>query len=299
MKKRLALILCFIGIVSTPTDGRVIFNSASSRGGVPNSTLKVNHEAAKQVLKAQVEPKKAAATGKNVEVFEINGHKAYLHAPAEPASGKPWIWYGPVVKGDLILVRFKKYYEPFMNAGIAIAGYDLGEVRGAPGSTAKFSKFYDEMVKRGYSTKPILLGQSRGGIMTLAWAVQNPDKVQAWVGIYPVCNLASYPLKSSKKETLADFGLTEEELKAKLPEYNPIEKLAPLAKAKVPMFAVHGDKDGPVPYEENTRLLKEKYEAAGGTFSLKLVPGGRHEVTPAFFECQELIDFVLKNAKGQ
>ena len=35
---------------------------------------------------------------------------------------------------------------------------------------------------------------SRGGIMTLAWAVRNPDKVTAWAGIYPVCSLSSYPI---------------------------------------------------------------------------------------------------------
>jgi predicted esterase len=232
-----------------------------------------------------------------VQVFEVEEHKAFLYAAAEPAEGKPWVWYAPVVKGDVIIVRHKAYFNEWMKAGIAVAGYDLGEVRGSPESTAKFTHFYEEMVKRGYSKQPILLGQSRGGIMTLAWAVRHPEKLRAWVGIYPVCNIASYPLKSSKKETLADFGMTEEQLLAKLGELNPIENLAGLAKAKVPMFAVHGDKDGPVPYDDNTKLLKEKYEAAGGTITVKLIPGGRHEVTPAFFECKELVEFVLKQSK--
>ena len=132
--------------------------------------------------------------------------------------------------------------------------------------------------------------------MTLAWAVRHPDKVRAWAGIYPVCNLASYPLKSSKKETLADFGLTEEQLVARLGEFNPIDNLAGLAKARVPLFAVHGDKDAPVPYTDNTKLLKDRYEAAGGTCTVKLIPGGRHEISPAFFECLELVEFVLKHA---
>ncbi len=239
----------------------------------------------------------AADPPKKPDVFELDGGKAYLYAAPEPAEGKPWVWYAPVIKGDVIVVRHKAYYDAFMKAGIAVAGFDQGEVRGSPASTARFTGFYDAMVKRGYSAKPILLGQSRGGIMTLAWAVRNPDKVRAWAGIYPVCNLASYPLKHSKKETLADFGLTEAELPAKLPDLNPVENLAGLAKAKVPLFAVHGDKDAPVPLDDNTKLLKDKYEAAGGSFAFKLVPGGRHEVTPAFFECQELIDFVLKHAK--
>jgi hypothetical protein len=52
-----------------------------------------------------------------------------------------------------------------------------------------------------------------------------------------------------------------------------------------------------VPYDDNTKLLKERYEAAGGSFSVKIVPGEGHKVGPSFFECQELVDFVLKHAK--
>lgn len=230
------------------------------------------------------------------ETFDVGEHKAYLEAAPQPAKGKPWIWYGPTVGGKFILLQHKFYTEPFLKAGISIASYDLGEVRGAPGSTAKFSEFYDAMVKRGYSTKPILLGQSRGGIMTLAWAVRNPDKVTAWAGIYPVCNLASYPLRHSKDQTLADYGMDEAAVRAKLAELNPIENLAGLAKNKVPMFSVHGDKDGTVPFDENTKLLQDRYEAAGGTCEVKVIPDRGHDLSDAFFKCQELVDFVLKQA---
>lgn len=228
------------------------------------------------------------------ESFEVGEHKAYLEASSRPAEGKPWIWYAPNVKGDFIILKHKMYTDAFLNAGIAIASCDLGEVRGAPGSTGKFTLFYDAMVKRGYSAKPILLGQSRGGIMTLAWAVRHPDKVTAWAGIYPVCNLASYPLRFSKAETLADYGMDEATIRAKLDELNPVANLAGLAKNKVPLFSVHGDKDGTVPFDENTKLLKDRYEAAGGVCEVKIIPGRGHEVSPAFFQCQELVDFILK-----
>ncbi len=241
----------------------------------------------------------AAAEPPKIETFDVDGHKAYLQAAPQPAKVKPWIWYAPNVKGDFIILKHKMYADAFLNAGIAIASYDLGEVRGAPGSTAKFSLFYDAMVHRGYSAKPILLGQSRGGIMTLAWAVRNPDKVTAWAGIYPVCNLASYPLVFSKNETLADYGMDEAAIRAKLGELNPIANLDGLAKNKVPMFSVHGDNDHTVPYEDNTGLLKQRYEAAGGTCEVKVVPGRGHEVSPAFFQCQELVDFILKQAEGR
>jgi predicted esterase len=226
------------------------------------------------------------------EILDVAGHKAVIYAAPTPAKGKPWVWYAPTLKGGVSLAGRKLYFEAFMNSGISLAGYDLGEVRGAPVSTAKFSVFYEAMVKRGYSTKPILLGQSRGGMMTLAWAFRNPDKIRAWVGIYPVCNLVSWPLKNSKPQTLADFGLPEAELMARLKEFNPIDNLAGLAMNKVPMFAVHGDSDVVVPYDDNTRILKERYEAEGGSFTVKIIPGEGHKVGPSFFECQELVDFV-------
>ncbi len=237
------------------------------------------------LLAQEVLPKKA-------ETFEIDGHKAFLYAAPKPAEGKPWLWYAPTLGGVSIIQR-KLYFEGWMHAGISIAGFDLGEVRGSPASSAKFTTFYDAMVKRGFAAKPILLGQSRGGIMTLGWAFRNPDKVKAWVGIYPVCNLTSYPMKNMPV-TLADYGLAEAEFVARLKELNPIDNLQGLLASKVPMFAVHGDADVVVPYDLNTKLLKERYEAGGGQITVKLIPGEGHKVGPSFFECQELLDFVLK-----
>ena len=266
---------------------------------VPYPALLEKLEAAKQIVRPEVWENAPAAkkpAPENADIFEIEGNKAFVYAAPQPAKGNPWIWYAPTIKGDVIIVRHKMYFDAFMKAGITIVGFDLGEVRGAPESTVKFTLFYDAMIKRGYSPKPILLGQSRGGMMTLAWAFRNPDKVQAWAGIYPVCNLSSWPLKFSKPETLADFAMTEEALIAKLSEFNPINNLAALAARKVPMFSVHGDNDVTVPYNDNTKLLKEHYEAAGGTCGVKIIPGGGHEISPAFFECRELIDFILKQS---
>ena len=238
-----------------------------------------------------------AVASLGAEIFEVDGHKAVIHPATKPAEGKPWVWYAPTLKASVSIVQHRLYADACQQAGVAIAGYDLGEVRGAPKSAAQFTKFYEEMVKRGYSPKPILLGQSRGGMMTLTWAFRNPDKVKAWIGIYPVCNLASWPLKNSKPQTLADVGLTEAELTSRLKEFNPPDNLAGLAAAKVPTFAVHGDNDVVVPHRDNTLLLKERYEALGGKFTVKIVPGEGHKVGPSFFECQELVTFLREQSQ--
>jgi hypothetical protein len=48
-----------------------------------------------------------------------------------------------------------------------------------------------------------------------------------------------------------------------------------------------------VPLDENTGLLAERYEDCGGTITVKIVAGEGNKLSPSFFECQELIDFVV------
>jgi alpha-beta hydrolase superfamily lysophospholipase len=226
------------------------------------------------------------------ETFEVAGHTAHLYAAPQPAEGKPWLWYAPTINGVSLAGR-RVYFEGLLKAGVSIAGYDLGEVRGAPGSSAQFTLFYEEMVRRGFDRRPVLLGQSRGGLMMLSWAFRNPQKVRAFVGIYPVCNLLDWPMKN-KAVTLADYGLSEEELRRDVARYNPLDNLKPLLDHKVPMFVIHGDSDKTVPYDENTRLLKERYEAGGGKITVKVIPGKGHEAVPEFFEDHDLLAFVLQ-----
>ena len=58
--------------------------------------------------------------------------------------------------------------------------------------------------------KPCLLARSRGGLMLYAWAVEHPESVGGVAGIYPVCNLASYP---GLGRACGAYGLTMDELK--------------------------------------------------------------------------------------
>jgi predicted esterase len=229
------------------------------------------------------------------EKFEVAGHTAHLYAAPKPAVGKPWLWFAPTIKGVSLALR-RVYFEGLLRAGVGIAGFDLGEVRGGPGSSAQFTLFYDEMVRRGFDRRPVLLGQSRGGLMMLCWGFRNPEKVSGFLGIYPVCNLAEWGMKN-KATTLADYGISEEEMLKDIARYNPLDNLRPLLEHKVPMLVIHGDADKAVPYEFNTKLLKERYEAGGGSIKVKLIPGEGHAATPAFFEDTEALAFVLAQVK--
>lgn len=88
-----------------------------------------------------------------------------------------------------------------------------------------------------------------------------------------------------------------DELQAHLAEHNPIDRLAALAKAGVPLFAIHGDVDGTVPLEANSGLMKERYLALGGSMELIVPPGQGHNMWPGFFQSHELVTFVKIHAQ--
>ena len=93
------------------------------------------------------------------------------------------------------------------------------------------------------------------------------------------------------------YGLSAAELEAHLSEHNPIERLAPLAKAGVPILHIHGDADAVVPLEKNSAELARRYRALKGKIRLIVVPGKGHQVCTEFFQCQELVDFVITHAR--
>ena len=79
---------------------------------------------------------------------------------------------------------------------------------------------------------------------------------------------------------------------AHLPEHNPIDRLAALAQAGVPLFAIHGDIDQTVPLEANSGEMRKRYEALGGRMQLIVPAGQGHNMWEGFFRCQELVDSV-------
>ena len=229
------------------------------------------------------------------ESFAVEGRSAFLIPAKIPQSdqSKPWVLYAPTFP-NLPGAEEGWMFKQFQDAGIGVAGIDIGESFGSPHGRALFSAFYKEMTeRRGYSIKPVLLGRSRGGLMTLAWAAENPEKIAAWVGIYPVSNIASYPGVS---KAASAYNMTAEELVTHLTEHNPIDRLAPLAKARVPFFAVHGDSDKTVPLEANSKLLEQRYTSLGGSMQLIVVPGQGHNMWKGFFQNQALVDFVKSHA---
>jgi hypothetical protein len=42
--------------------------------------------------------------------------------------------------------------------------------------------------------------------------------------------------------------------------------------------------------------LKERYDAGDGSIAVKPIPGEGYKVSPSFFECNELVEFVVADA---
>jgi alpha-L-fucosidase len=228
------------------------------------------------------------------EVFPVAGREAFVILPSKINGPVPWVWYAPTLPG-LPGVEERWMFERFLKAGIAIAGIDVGESYGSPNGTRLYNVFYEELTeRRGFSSKPMMLGRSRGGLMTLNWMAENADKTSGFAGIYPVCSLASYP---GLDKAYGAYEITAEQLANRLAEYNPIDRMGTLARNKVPFFAIHGDQDALVPLEKNSGELKKRIDKLGGKMELIVPKGQGHNMWTGFFQSPDLVNFVIKNAK--
>lgn len=233
----------------------------------------------------------SAAQGQQTkQTFKVNGHAAFVIMPKQAAKPTPWVWYAPTLPG-LPEARENWMFEQFLTKGIAIAGIDAGESYGSPAGRKIYTALYQELVNnRGFAPKAALMARSRGGLMLYNWASEHSESVACIAAIYPVCDLRSYP---GLDKACGAYGLTRSELEKQLDLHNPVMRLAPLAKAGVPIFHIHGDVDKVVPSKDNSEAIARRYKELGGTMQLKIIQGQGHNLWEGFFQCQELVDFVI------
>ena len=226
----------------------------------------------------------------------LGGHTAFVIEP--PAASRrggamPWVWYAPTLapypgaaEGWMI--------DRLLAAGVAIAGIDVGESYGSPRGTDGFDLLHQHLTRdRGYSSRPAFLARSRGGLMAYGWAAAHPELVAGIGGIYPVCDLRSYP---GLERAAPAFDLTPEALSGRLSEFNPVDRLAALAAAGVPVLHLHGDQDQTVPLEANSAEVARRYVELGGQVTLRVFEGRGHDMWEGWFQSTELVDFLRDRA---
>ncbi len=235
----------------------------------------------------------------NWQRFEVAGRPAFMILPAaeDRRSPMPWVMYAPTFDRSLPNEGSEGWMiGRFLAAGIAIAGIDVGESYGSPAGIETYNSLYEHLTrKERFGSRASLLARSRGGLMLYNWGAENPEKVACIAGIYPVCDLRSYP---GLGKACGAYGRTEEELAKTLKKHNPVERLESLAKARVPIFHIHGDSDSTVPLEANSGAVAKRYRELGGSMELVVPIGQGHNMWKGFFHCEALVEFLIDNAES-
>lgn len=229
------------------------------------------------------------------ESWQIGEHTAFIlwPEPAKRRQPQPWVMYAPTLPG--YPDSYEKWmHQKFLDAGIAVAGIDMGEAYGSPAGTDGLTSLYEHLVTdRGFATKPCLFGRSRGGLWVSSWAIRHPDKVAGIIAIYPVFDLTTYP---GLERAAPAYGLTAQDLAQELSKWNPIARADVLANAKIPMAIIHGDVDTVVPLEPNSQTMARIYSDAGvaSLMHLEIVSGQGHNHWQGFFRSQSLVDHAIR-----
>ena len=230
--------------------------------------------------------------------FVVDGQPVLVVCPSVAANGKPWVWHGEFFG-----------HKPAPDIALLKQGFHIVYMRvpnmfGSPKAVKHWDAFYKALTTEyGFSTKAALVGLSRGGFYCYNWATANPTRVACIYGDAPALDLKSWPGGKgvgkgsagewARVQRVFDFKTEQEALDYKL---NPVDTLAPLAKAGVPLLHVYGDADIVVPWTENTGLIAKRYKELGGEITLIGKPGVGHH-PHGLKDSTPIVDFILKHSR--
>ena len=256
-------------------------------------------ESARAPSGSEWQGKKSTFHGFDQVGFKFEGVDCKVVLPKKIADGKPWVWrarfWGHEPQFDVAMLK-RGYHIVYCN---------VGNLFGSPEAVKRWNAFYDYLrFEHLFADKPVLEGMSRGGLIVYNWAAANPDKVKAIYADAPVMDFTSWPGGKGKgkgaggawKTCLNAYGLTDAEALAY--KGNPLDNLAPLAQAGIPLIHVVGDADDIVPLAENTAIAEARYKKLGGVIKVIHKPDTGHH-PHSLKNPQPIVDFVTQPDKGQ
>jgi pimeloyl-ACP methyl ester carboxylesterase len=223
---RFGAVLCGVLIIVVEAAGDEP-KSAASKTDAPRSVAKI--------------PTRITGTyrgGKLVEL-RVRGRIAYLVKPTGAVDRqKRWLWEFPFwlgINDGFGNLAHRHYLEKALAAGFHVAGVDVGPSCGSPAAAEVCQEFYAQLVAHyGLHKRARVMAHSHGGLIAYGWAFRNPAYVDRIAGMCPATDFRTYPtlpnVVTGPSKSL-DYGLSLEELDRRAGEFNPIENLAPLAKA--------------------------------------------------------------------
>lgn len=185
--------------------------------------------------------------------------------------------------------------------GFHVAFIDVGGLFGNADAVAHWNAFHRWLTEEhGFAERPALEGMSRGGLIVFNWAAESTGKVACIYADAPVCDIRSWPGGKGKGDgspgdweaCLQRYGLTEEQ--AVTFAQNPIDELAPLAKAGIPLLLVCGADDTAVPVDENARVVEERYRSLGGRVDIIVKENCGHH-PHSLKDPAPIVNFILKH----
>ena len=230
--------------------------------------------------------------------FTFQGRDAWVVEPTAPLPGNPWSWC--MMFPDAFTERCAA--PQLVAAGFHHAFLDVGNTFGGPAAIAQLDAFHDELVRRGLSRRPALIGLSRGGLYAHRYAAEHPDKVSVIYGDGAVCDFKSWPGgkgsgKGSPKDwaaCLEAYGFADEAA-ALAYRGNPVDTLPTLAAAGIALVHVVGDADDVVPPADNADIITDRYRKLGGTIDLLRKPDCGHH-PHGLDDPQPVVAFIRKHA---
>ena len=273
---------------------RPIFKETGKLTPWPDEAFKTENLADKPWADAE-SVKNGSWRGFKVYESKLNEFRIWIAEPKAPAEGRPWI---------LRIQDFGDGYHCEMNemllqAGIHVAAINSYNVYGADYGLNLMDSLYIIARKHFNLPEKCALGcVSRAGLSAYRWAVRHPEWVACIYGEGPVMDFKTWPMdwipSADNWTKLKEYyGFTSDQ-EAIAYKGNPVDNLAPIAKAKIPLRHVisltdeHDTKI--VPNDKNTLKAQRILKQMGHDIDVVVTPEGMK--APYAFD-GESVQFIL------
>jgi len=196
--------------------------------------------------------------------FDLPGVEGTINviAPRNAAAGNPWVFRADFVSREALVDL------ALLDKGFHIVTGPVPYNADGP-SRPHWDAVYRHLTEHGFSRKPVMEGAGAAAGEAYAWAIENPDKVSCIYGENPV-------------------------LRSHMAKTPPLDNLAPLAKAGVPLLHVCGSAD---PWlKDQTRVAEKRYKKLGGKITVIIKNGEGHFPTSPK-EPKPVVDFITARAQ--
>ena len=178
--------------------------------------------------------------------------------PRQAAPGRPWVLRADYVTPEDRVVQGLLAKGWTIVTGAVPYNYD-GPV------PAQWNAIYTYLTGYGFAAKPVLMGRGGAAGVVMGWAIANPSRV---AGVY-----AEDPVLESR---------------LMLGGKAPLDTLAPLAKAGVPVLFVCGEDDPSL--KGQAQVAAARYRKAGGAITVRVVRNEGHFLR--LEDAAEVLEFV-------